>query len=659
MEGGIATKSGFFLFLLLLLQNLLVMASKFLPSRLPLPLNSPRFHRLPSTNKTMIPIASFSSSSPSASSVDNSVRKQEEEEEELQEKVAQALTYHHQTKHGFANYARGPRGLDWANQPNPFRRYISAPLLPLLHFPTDRPIVAVTDDAPLYSSLFHSLPPPKPISHSTISQLFFDSLALSAWKTTGFSTWSLRVNPSSGNLHPTEAYLIAPPIQSISDSPFVAHYAPKEHSLELRATIPSGFFPNFFPDNSFLIGISSIFWREAWKYGERAFRYCNHDVGHAIGAIAMAAATLGWDVKLLDGFGYKDLEKLMGLQFFPDFKIPSRPIKGKFPEIEFEHPDCLILVFPNGSNPFDVNYKELSSVVNEFTNLEWKGKSNSLSKEHICWDIIYRTAEAVKKPLTIQKGEFLVDQFKSSGICSENSYKGFTIREVVRKRRSAVDMDGVTVMDRQTFYQILLHCLPSGKGEKHRRQSTLPFRALSWDAEVHAAIFVHRVIGLPKGLYFLVRNEDHLEELKMATRSEFKWEKPEGCPDDLPLYELASSDCRELAKRLSCHQDIASDGCFSLGMVAHFEPTLSEKGAWMYPRLFWETGVLGQVLYLEAHAVGISATGIGCFFDDPVHELLGFRGSKFQSLYHFTVGGPVLDKRIMSLPAYPGPSIDA
>ena len=52
-------------------------------------------------------------------------------------------------------------------------------------------------------------------------------------------------------------------------------------------------------------------------------------------------------------------------------------------------------------------------------------------------------------------------------------------------------------------------------------------------------------------------------------------------------------------------------------MVAHFESTLSDKGAWMYPRLFWETGVLGQVLYLEAHAIGISATGIGCFFDDP------------------------------------------
>ena len=60
-------------------------------------------------------------------------------------------------------------------------------------------------------------------------------------------------------------------------------------------------------------------------------------------------------------------------------------------------------------------------------------------------------------------------------------------------------------------------------------------------------------------------------------------------------------------------------------MIAHFEPTIVAKGAWMYPRLFWETGVLGQVLYLEALAVGISATGIGCFFDDPGNVFPSFR----------------------------------
>ncbi len=37
-------------------------------------------------------------------------------------------------------------------------------------------------------------------------------MALSAWKQHGASKWSLRVNPSSGNLHPTEAYAILPSI---------------------------------------------------------------------------------------------------------------------------------------------------------------------------------------------------------------------------------------------------------------------------------------------------------------------------------------------------------------------------------------------------------------------------------------------------------------
>lgn len=33
--------------------------------------------------------------------------------------------------------------------------------------------------------------------------------------------------------------------------------------------------------------------------------------------------------------------------------------------------------------------------------------------------------------------------------------------------------------------------------------------------------------------------------------------------------------------------------------------------------------MIGQVLCLEAEAQGVRATGIGCFFGDPVHELMG------------------------------------
>ena len=58
------------------------------------------------------------------------------------------------------------------------------------------------------------------------------------------------------------------------------------------------------------------------------------------------------------------------------------------------------------------------------------------------------------------------------------------------------------------------------------------------------------------------------------------------------------------------------------------------------------------MLYLEAEAAGYRGTGIGCFFDDSVHELLGFTGEQFQCLYHFTIGKPLDDQRIQTLPAY-------
>ena len=103
---------------------------------------------------------------------------------------------------------------------------------------------------------------------------------------------------------------------------------------------------------------------------------------------------------------------------------------------------------------------------------------------------------------------------------------------------------------------------------------------------------------------------------------------------------------------MSCHQAIAADGCFSLGMLAEFEP-LVEANPWRYRQLHWEAGLLGHVLYLEAEAAGIRGTGIGCYFDDVFHELLGLETGCFQSLYHFTAGYPLTDERITTLPPYP------
>jgi len=75
-------------------------------------------------------------------------------------------------------------------------------------------------EGPAYEAAFlEGRLPSAAVDRSSVSRLLHDSLALSAWKQSGSARWSLRVNPSSGNLHPTEAYLIAGALPHFADTP--------------------------------------------------------------------------------------------------------------------------------------------------------------------------------------------------------------------------------------------------------------------------------------------------------------------------------------------------------------------------------------------------------------------------------------------------------
>jgi hypothetical protein len=125
--------------------------------------------------------------------------------------------------------------------------------------------------------------------------------------------------------------------------------------------------------------------------------------------------------------------------------------------------------------------------------------------------------------------------------------------------------------------------------------------------------------------------------------------------DGTRLVRLQANAKERDATRTSCLQPIAGKGCFGVAMISDFERGLAEEGDFAYRRLHWEAGLIGQALYLWATAAGLAGTGIGCFFDDEVHALLGLPPdeTQFQDLYHFTVGAPVEDTRILTLPAYP------
>jgi hypothetical protein len=205
-------------------------------------------------------------------------------------------------------------------------------------------------------------------------------------------------------------------------------------------------------------------------------------------------------------------------------------------------------------------------------------------------------------------------------------------------------MDGAASIGIDRFASILQRLQPDAGP---------PLDALPWTPRIHLALFAHRVDGLQPGLYALPRTGAAAATLRGALNPNFAWVRPPGIPEDLPLFLLEHADCRRIARQLSCGQDIAADGCFSLGMLGEFDAALAEGGPAAYRRLFWEAGAIGQALYLEAEAAGIRGTGIGCFFDDGVHQLLGISDHTLQSLYHFAVGAPVDDPRLTTHPGYP------
>jgi SagB-type dehydrogenase family enzyme len=516
----------------------------------------------------------------------------------------QITAYHHRTKHFSRHYARGPGFLDWETQPDPFRAFAGARLVNL-------PLRLDAGTPPLGGL---GTGEPSPLDAQGLGLFLELALGLSAWKEAGEARWPLRNNPSSGNLHPTEGWVILPPVAGIGQGPGLYHYTALHHALEERCRLDA--LPAHLPQGAFLLALSSIPWREAWKYGERAFRYCQHDCGHALAAASYAAACLGWHLRVLTGPGDEDLAALLGL---------DRP--DSCHRFEPEHPDLIALV-----SPAPLPEPLLRPVAGQ-----WAGEANRLSPDHEVWEVIGQALAASEKPSGDPASP--PPSLAMPPLAGSPEPTG----SVIRRRRSAQAMDGVTAMGLGAFLRLLAATLPD--------RERVPWRSWPWGPRLSLMIFVHRVEGLAPGLYALVRDPEGPGRLRADCAPRFLWEKTAA---ELPLYLLAEGDFAWAATEVSCTQNIAGRGAFSLGMLADFDRTLREDGAWAYRRLFWEAGMIGQVLYLEATAAGLSGTGIGCYHDDEVHDLLGLPpgGGPWQSLYHFTVGGAVEDTRIATRPAY-------
>ena len=458
------------------------------------------------------------------------------------------------------------------------------------------------------------------------------AMGLTAWKVFEGNRWSLRANPSSGNLHPTECYVVLSGASSIPGSPSgVLHYAPREHLLEQRCALQADAAERLaalLPAGGFLVALSSIHWREAWKYGERAFRYCALDLGHAIGAIDYAAASVGMRSVPLAAPRDADLAQLLGLDRDTDF--------ADLDPWDREHPEWVVAVVPEDSpESVSVDWEALRSLLAGGT---WAGRANALSSEHHEWDVIPAVAAATPRDVLEDLDE---SAREVSELPSSPPRSPAELVPLILERRSAVSMRAAEPMPLADFAAMLDATLP--------RPTCAPWRGWTEASPAALALFVHRVAELESGLYLFLRDPRQEAALRAALSPDFVWSAPS---DQVPgLFLLRTGRAEGAARTISCGQDIAADGAFSLGMLVPFHAPI-EADPSVYRRLFWECGLIGQALYLEAGAHGVSATGIGCYFDDSMHALLGLADDTWQVMYHFTVGQPTVDERLGTEPPY-------
>ncbi|MCK9200283.1 MAG: nitroreductase family protein [Gallionella sp.] len=507
-------------------------------------------------------------------------------------RVATVLAYHARSKHARDRYAAGPGTLDWDAQPKAFRDWSGATQLAL---PRGITVAEIT-----WSGLAAPREP-LPFNTQNIGSLLRLCVGLTAWKEYAGSRWSLRAHPSSGNLHPTETWLISAGGADIEDGLY--HYQNLDHALERRA------WQSDTRSTGVWLGFSSIHWREAWKYGERAFRYCQLDMGHVLAAVSYAAALHGWQPRLL-ATDSALLAHSLGTDRADDF-------------VGVESEEAEVIVALHGTeNAFPMDWKN------------WAGKPSLLDAKPLYqWPVIEEVAAATRgtPPATSPVSAHPI----AAEVCSDDIHAA----QVILKRRSAQAFDGQSVMPQAVFKRILAGLLPGGSPV---------WNMWTCAPRVHPVLLVHRVEGVVPGVYALPRSESAHTLLQTAFRETFAWERMDA---ELPLYQLIAARAGKTARTLSCHQDIAMQGAITFMMVAEFAAPIAAAPA-AYRHLHWEAGMLGHIITLEAEAAGWRGTGIGCFFDDAVHEVLGIKNDMFQVIYHYAVGMALDDPRISTLPAY-------
>ena len=127
-----------------------------------------------------------------------------------------------------------------------------------------------------------------------------------------------RATPSAGALFPLEIYLIAGAVEILAAG--IYRYLPAKHRLETvsvgdqrRELASAALDQEFVRDAPISIVVAAVYQRTAHRYGERAGRYIDQEVGCVAQNVALQAAALGLGTVIVGAFDDDRVHRMVGL----------------------------------------------------------------------------------------------------------------------------------------------------------------------------------------------------------------------------------------------------------------------------------------------------------------------------------------------------------
>jgi SagB-type dehydrogenase family enzyme len=363
------------------------------------------------------------------------------------------------------------------------------------------------------------------------------------------------------------------------------HYRADHHALELRRPraqtreIAEALRISRAAESPLIVGLTSIFWREAWKYRDRAYRYCCHDLGHAMMSVLLAARSLGLSGGAITHFADARLTGALG-------------ITGS------DEAPMIFLVFPSrtvSTQPPAVSADALPQIPNELSAEEVPYQR--LLEMHRSTILADPPPARPSMPLT---GAPTADDSGARSTPLRQPARDAPLANIVRRRRSALDFDARTdPMEHRDLEQLLDFATRDWSADCRGNFDPGLTSAHPGVDFVTLYLYVHRVRDCEPGVY--------------------RWNATRRT-----LQQLHRANVERIAAFLSLEQPLAGNSCFTVSMIADLARAAQAFGNRGYRYVYFEAGAIGQRLYLGAEALNWNATGIGAFYDDDVHRYLGF-----------------------------------